>query len=147
MVLKFFSFLSILFGWFVGKHGEEFVSWKVFETLKVGIQKTFCGRAEGLLNLSSVSELLLHSVVLLGQWRSQEWLVIALCLLCLLYLLFFYQRSRALIAAHLKMASGACQDLHDRRQSCGRCAWCQQCRGSLAFHSGMHRRGMLSGRF
>lgn len=40
-----------------------------------------------------------------------------------------------------------CQDLHDRRQSCGRCAWCQQCRGSLAFHSGVHRRGMLSGRF
>ena len=102
VVLKFFSFLSILFGWFVGKHGEEFVSWKVFETLKVGIQKTFCGRAEGLLNLSSVSELLLHSVVLLGQWRSQEWLVIALCLLCLLYLLFSLPKKQSFDCSSLE---------------------------------------------
>lgn len=36
-----------LFGWFVGKHVEEFVSWKVFETLKVGIQKTFVEELKG----------------------------------------------------------------------------------------------------
>ena len=59
--------------------------------------------------------------------------------LCL-YLLFLNQRNTVLIAAHLNMPCGACQDLHDRRQSCGRCAWCQQCRGSLAFHPGVHRR-------
>lgn len=36
-----------LFGWFVGRHGEEFVSWKVFETLKVGIQKTLVEELKG----------------------------------------------------------------------------------------------------
>ena len=36
-----------LFGWFVGKHIEEFVSWKVFETLKVGIQKTLVEEPKG----------------------------------------------------------------------------------------------------
>ena len=138
-----FFFVSFhLFGWLVGK---------VSETLKVGIRKTLVEEPFfGAVAVEAVPRTLVtfhytgwsmeiprvvcYSLVICIYIYT--YIYIYLCL----YLLFLNQRNTVLIAAHLNMPCGAWQDLHDRRQSCGRCAWCQQCRGSLAFHPGVHRR-------